>query len=119
MPWRSQGLACAGWFSGPCLRRLAWRCLLGASSREVALHGVLLDVFVHGYAEEDVTPPRLVVLWCLRTPQYFSDFGYSYVCVRLHLILSFAGCGFESLLPCGILSCLCGCAPFSRCDIAV
>ena len=43
----------------------------------------------------------------------------SYVCVWLHLILRFAGCGLLSLFPCRILPCLCGCAPFYRCDIAV
>ena len=72
MGWADPGALA---FSGPCLRRLAWRCLLEASPREVAFHGVLGLVLVHGYAEEDVTPLRLVVLGCLRTPQYFSDFG--------------------------------------------
>ena len=72
MGWADAGTVA---FSGPCLRRLARRCSLGASPREVALHGVLGHVFVRGYAEEDVTPLRLVVLWCLRTPQYFLDFG--------------------------------------------
>ena len=64
-------------------------------------------------------PLRQVVLGCLRTPQYFSDFGFSYVCVRLHLILRFAGYGFKNLFLGRILSWLCGCAPFSRCGIAV
>ena len=75
--------------------------------------GVLGHVFVHGYEEEDVTPLRLV------GHRNIFQILVSYVCVRLHLILRFAGCGLLSLFPCRILPCLCGCAPFYRCDIAV
>ena len=106
-------------FSVPRLRRLAWRWLLGASPCEVAFRLVLLALFVSGYVKEVVTSLCLGVLWCLRTPQDFSDFGCSYVWVWLHLLLRFAGCGFECFLPCWILSRLSGCTPFSRCDIAV
>ena len=82
---RSQGLACAGW-----LGDVRWK----PHPVRLPFMGVLLAVLVLGYAEEVVIPLRLGVLRCLRTPQYFSDFGCSYVLVRLHLLLRFAGCVF-------------------------
>ena len=103
VPWHSQGLACAGWPGD-----VRWE----PHPLMLPFIGVFWHVFVHGYAEEDVTPLCRVVLGCLRTSQYFSDFGFSYACVRLHLILCFAGCGLVSLFPCRILPCLCGRAPF-------
>ena len=100
-------------FSVPHLRRLAWQCSLGGSPCEVAFRGGLLALVVSGYAKEVVTSLCLGVLWCLRTAT-FSDFGFSYVWVWLHLLLRFAGCGLECLLPCWILSCLCGCSPLCQ-----
>ena len=94
-PLHSQCLSCAGW-----------------RADEVAFRGMLLALFVGGYAKEVVTSLCLGVLWCLRTPLEFSDFGCSYVKVWLHVLLRFAGCGFECLLPCWVFSCLSGCTPF-------
>ena len=71
-PLHSQCLACAGWpgndrwVPSPC---------------EVVFRGVLLALFVSGYAKEVVTSLCLGVLWCLRTPQDFSDLGCIYVWV--------------------------------------
>ena len=53
----------------------------GSSHCEVAFRGGLLALVVSGYAKEEVTSLCLGVLWCLRTPQHFLDFGFSYVWV--------------------------------------
>ena len=59
------------------------------------------------------------VVVSLDTATFFQTLVLAMSGFAFHLLLRFAECGFECLLPCWIPSCLSGCTPFARCDIAL